>query len=147
MGQQGEWNVGQILRQRHPSETFVIGFSTHCGTVIAADEWDGEPERMAVRPSLAGSYERLFHQTGLERFWLDLREEGAARGILSEPRLERAIGVIYRPETERWSHYFEANLADQFDMVMHIDRTCALSPLDEAAKPAKDRPCEPAAEL
>lgn len=147
MGKHGERNVGQILRQERPGEVFSMGFTTDAGTVIAAHDWDGDPHRMIVRPSMAGSYERLFHEVDLEAFWLDLRAEGNVREILQEPRLERAIGVIYRPETERMSHYFHAELAEQFDVIIHWDHTKALHPLDHHAKPAWDRPADAPAEI
>lgn len=147
MGKRGERNVGQILRQKRKGEVFTIGFTTDAGTVIAAHDWDGDPHRMLVRPSMAGSYEHLFHEVGLDEFWLDLREESHVREILLEPRLERAIGVIYRPETERMSHYFEAELAEQFDVIIHWDHTKALHPLDHHAKPALDRPADSPAEI
>lgn len=131
MGRRGELNVGQLIRQRHPGKAFLIGFTTDRGTVIASSEWDEPAHRKHVRPSLEDSYERLFHETGVPDFLLMLRN-GAASELatrLSEPLLERAIGVIYRPETERWSHYFEAQLARQFDAVIHYDVTHALKPL------------------
>ncbi|HLB34794.1 MAG TPA: erythromycin esterase family protein, partial [Chthoniobacterales bacterium] len=84
-----------------------------------------------VQPGLHGSYEELFHEVGLPGFWLDLRQENEAIELLQEPRLQRAIGVIYRPETERWSHYYHAQLPKQFDAVIHIDETHALIPLDQ----------------
>jgi erythromycin esterase-like protein len=132
MGQGGEWNVGQLVRERYARDCVLVGFTTHRGTVTASSDW-GEPgRRKRVRPALEGSYEALFHETGLERFMLDLREGGAARDLLGRPRLERAIGVIYRPETERLSHYFHARLAEQFDAVLHFDETRAVEPLDRA---------------
>jgi len=128
MGVQGELNVGQLARERFGGEVQSIGFTTHTGTVTAAPTWDAPAELMAVRPSLPGSYERLFHDTGLGSFLLDLR--GPAGDALREPRLERAIGVIYRPATERQSHYFSASLSRQFDLVIHYDVTRALEPLE-----------------
>jgi erythromycin esterase-like protein len=129
MGERGEWNVGQLVRERYGAEALNVGFSTYDGTVTAASDWDAPPEQKRVRPALPGSYEALFHDVGLPRFLIPLRE-GSAAEALREPRLERAIGVIYRPETERQSHYFHARLADQFDAVIHFDRTSALQPLD-----------------
>lgn len=125
----GDLNLGQLARERFGSNAFLIGFTTHEGTVTAAHDWDDPAGRRHVRPSLAGSYERLFHDTGLDRFLLLLRD-GPAREALRDERLERAIGVIYRPETERGSHYFGARLSEQFDAVMHIDKTSALEPLE-----------------
>jgi erythromycin esterase-like protein len=116
----GELNLGQLARERFGSAAFLIGFTTHEGTVTAAHNWDEPSGRRHVRPSLAGSYERLFHDTGLDQFLLLLRD-GPARDALRDERLERAIGVIYRPETERGSHYFRARLSQQFDAVIHIN--------------------------
>jgi erythromycin esterase-like protein len=134
MGEGGEWNVGQLVRERYtPRDCVLVGFTTHRGTVTASTDWDEPGRRKRVRPALEGSYEALFHEAGPERFMLDLRAEGAARELLRRPRLERAIGVIYRPETERQSHYFHARLAEQFDAVLHFDETRAVEPLEPAA--------------
>ncbi len=130
MGEQGEWNVGQLVRERYGDETRLIGFTTYTGTVTAASEWGGPAERKRVRPGLDGSTEALFHTVGLPRFWVNLRASGQAVDLLRRPRLERAIGVIYLPQTERRSHYFNARLADQFDAVIHIDETRAVEPLE-----------------
>src|SRR5204863_3088474 len=92
--------------------------------------WGDAAERRHVRPGLPGSYEELFHAAEIPRFWLDLRERNAATKLLHERRLQRAIGVIYRPETERWSHYFESCLPGQFDALIHLDETRALEPLE-----------------
>ena len=108
----------------------LVGFSTYTGTVTAASDWDEPHERKRVRPALEGSYEALFHDTGLANFLLTLHEDNKAVKALSGPRLERAIGVIYRPQTERISHYFEARLPEQFDAVIHFDKTRAVEPLD-----------------
>jgi erythromycin esterase-like protein len=129
MGEEGEWNVGQLVRERHDAEARLIGFTTHTGTVAAASDWDEPAERKRVRPALDGSYEALFHAMAVPRFLLSLRDEPVAERLRA-PRLERAIGVIYRPETERRSHYFPARLADQFDAIVHIDETTALQPLE-----------------
>ncbi|APW62967.1 erythromycin esterase family protein [Paludisphaera borealis] len=130
MGERGEWNVGQLVRERCGDDAVNIGFTTYTGTVTAASDWDGPTERKRVRPALPGSYEALFHEAGSPRFLIDLRDGGDATEALREPRLERAIGVIYRPDTERRSHYFHARLAEQFDAVIHIDQTRAVEPLD-----------------
>jgi erythromycin esterase-like protein len=130
MGDRGELNVGQLVRQRLGADSFLIGFSTHHGTVTAASSWDEPPERKRVRPGMRGSYEDLFHATGLPAFWIDLREEHRATELLARERLQRAIGVIYKPETERWSHYFHARITQQFDALIHLDETHALEPLD-----------------
>ena len=131
MGQHGELNVGQLVRERHGREAVLVGFTTHTGTVTAADDWGEPARRKEVRPSLEGSYERLFHESGLDRFILPLRDgDGGLLDELGRARLERAIGVIYRPETERQSHYFYARLPEQFDAVLHYDVTRAVEPLD-----------------
>jgi len=130
MSERGEWNVGQLTRERFGGRVFGIGFSTHSGTVTAARDWGDVAERRRVRPALGGSYEELFHATGIPRFWLDLRGRNAATSLLRSQRLQRAIGVIYRPETERWSHYFKACLPEQFDALIHFDETRALQPLE-----------------
>ncbi|UQA54717.1 erythromycin esterase family protein [Polyangium aurulentum] len=129
MGRAGEINVGQLVRERHGNDAVNIGFTTHTGTVMAASKWGGAAERKAVQPSMEGSYERLFHEVGLTAFFLSLKGDEAPEG-LSEPRLERAIGVIYRPATERVSHYFSAVLPEQFDAILHIDVTRAVDPLE-----------------
>jgi erythromycin esterase-like protein len=133
MGQGGEWNVGQLIRERYGAESLLVGFTTYDGTVTAASNWHGPAERKLVRPALPGSYEALFHETGLQRFFLPLGRENSIPD-LREPRLERAIGVIYLPETERVSHYFHACLPDQFDALLHIDRTRAVEPLERSAE-------------
>src|SRR5438046_4570951 len=139
MGARGELNVGQLVREKYGERARLIGFTTHTGTVTAANNWDEPAERKRVRPSLPDSYERLFHDVGVARFLL-LLDSADVREILLPSRLERAIGVIYRPDTERVSHYFRARLPDQFDAVIHIDQTQALAPLeawsrDEAGLP------------
>ncbi len=130
IGQQGEWNVGQLARELYGEETRLIGFTTYQGTVTAASDWDVPAERKRVRPALAGSYEALFHQTGMARFLLPLREKNPVTQALTDRRLERAIGVVYLPETERQSHYFYAGLPQQFDAVLHFDETHAVEPLE-----------------
>jgi erythromycin esterase-like protein len=132
MGRGGELNVGQLARERFGNGACLIGFTTYGGTVTAAHDWDEPAERRTVRPGLAGSTEALFHRVGDPRFLIDLRNS-AVREALSERRLERAIGVIYRPETERQSHYFEVDLPRQFDLVIHLDETRALEPLERSA--------------
>jgi len=134
MGRQGELNLGQLARERFGEDACLIGFSTHTGTVTASHDWDEPGRRKSVRPSLPGSYERLFHDVserlGQPRFLLRLRDESVATEPLSEPRLQRAIGVIYRPESERMSHYYHVDLPRQFDAILHLDETSALQPLD-----------------
>ena len=136
----GEWNLGQLMREQAGEETLLVGFTTYTGHVSAASEWDAEVEHKWVRPALEDSYERLFHATGLDRFFLPLRDPAAA--ALKEMLLERAIGVIYRPETERASHYFDASIANQFDAVFHIDETSALEPLDAPRHWHRPQPAE-----
>ena len=130
MRDQGEWNLGQLARERWGHEVRLVGFCTHHGTVTAAPAWDAHANKRRVRDGLPGSYERLFHQTGLPRFWLALRNNAALGQALAERRLQRAIGVLYLPETERASHYLEAQLPAQFDAMIHIDSTQALEPLE-----------------
>jgi erythromycin esterase-like protein len=134
MGESGEWNVGQLVRERHGRDAVLVGFSTYNGTVSAASDWGAPAERKRVRPGMPGSYEALFHDTGLPSFLLTLRGGGRAAAELRKPRLQRAIGVIYRPETERLSHYFTARLSDQFDAVIHFDHTRAVEPLERTAE-------------
>jgi erythromycin esterase-like protein len=130
VGEHGELNLGQLARERYPGETCLIGFSTYEGTVTAASRWDGPAQCKRVRPALAGSYEDMFHQTGLGNFYLPLAADNEAHAALLERRLERAIGVLYLPRSERQSHYFYAQLPAQFDAVVHLDRTSAVRPLD-----------------
>ena len=140
MGQvREELNLGQLCKEKFGDEARLIGFGTHTGTVAAATDWDDPMEVKQVRPSLPGSYERISHETGLKRLLLDLRDgenEEAVEGLM-EPRLERFIGVIYRPETERWSHYSQCVLPNQFDAWVWFDETEAVTPL-----PGEDRPGE-----
>jgi len=133
MGDAGELNVGQLVRERYGRDAVLVGFSTYTGTVTAASDWGASAELKRVRPALPESYEALFHNTGLPRFLLNLRDGGQLIPALREPRLERAIGVIYRPESERISHYFYARLPDQFDAVIHFDETRGVEPLDLTA--------------
>jgi erythromycin esterase-like protein len=131
MGARGELNVGQLVRQKYGSSAVLVGFTTHTGTVTAATNWDDPGEVKDVRPALADSYELGFHETGIPRFFLDLNDAASRAALLAKPRLERAIGVIYRPETERVSHYFHADLRRQFNAVFHFDTTRALEPLEK----------------
>jgi erythromycin esterase-like protein len=139
MGDHGQLNLGQLVRERHGlAETFLLGFTTHDGTVTAASEWDAPAEKKSVRASLANSYERLLHDTGLKQFFLRMRDRRYLSELLQERRLERAIGVIYLPENERMSHYFYASLSQQFDAVIHVDTTQALRPLEAVVQPQHD---------
>lgn len=133
----GEHNIGQLCRERWKDEVALLGFGTHTGTVAAATDWDGDMEIKAVRPSRHDSYERVCHDSGQPRFLLDLGEERheALRTRLNEPRLERFIGVIYRPETERQSHYSRAILPQQFDAYVWFDETRAITPLEPEHHP------------
>jgi erythromycin esterase-like protein len=134
MGQRGELNIGQLVRERYAHYAVLVGFTTHHGTVTAASDWGGPAERKRVRPGLSGSYETMFHDTQLARFLLTLGEDDRVTEALGASRLERAIGVIYLPETERLSHYFHARLSDQFDAVLHFDETRAVEPLERTAE-------------
>src|SRR5205807_4286898 len=131
MGRRGETNLGQLVRERYDTGCFNIGFTTFSGEVTAAPNWDEPAQRMQIRLALAGSYERIFHDTDLGDFLLILKRDSALSEALAGSLLERAIGVIYRPDTERVSHYFQAALSKQFDAVIHIDRTRALIPLEK----------------
>ncbi len=128
MSARGEHNIGQLCREAFGDACYAIGFGTDHGTVAAASDWDEPMEIKQVRPSLAGSYERLCHEAGVPRFMLPLRGESVHARGLTTPRLERAIGVIYRPESERLSHYFEAVLPRQFDEYVWFDQTKAVTP-------------------
>jgi erythromycin esterase-like protein len=128
-----EITLGHLCRERHPGDTVLVGFTTYDGTVTAASDWGGDAERKTVRRALPGSYESLFHRTGVPSFLLLLGSLGEATAALHEPRPERAIGVVYRPQTERWSHYFDVRLADQLDAVIHVDQTRALEPLERTS--------------
>jgi erythromycin esterase-like protein len=134
MSARGELNVGQLVREQYGRDTVIVGFTTYSGTVTAASDWDAPAERKNVRPALAGSYELLFHSTSLPSFDIDLRGNHVAAQQLLSPRLERAIGVIYRPDTERVSHYIYARLPEQFDAIVHFDHTRAVEPLERTAE-------------
>jgi erythromycin esterase-like protein len=133
MREYGEFNLGQRVREQYGDQALSIGFSTYAGTVTAAADWDEPAERMLVRPGLPGSYEALFHACGLGNFWMDLTRLGEAEELLRGPRLQRAIGVVYRPHTERLSHYFHTSLSRQFDLLLHFDQTRAVKPLELSA--------------
>ncbi|HEV2148991.1 MAG TPA: erythromycin esterase family protein [Longimicrobiaceae bacterium] len=130
MGEEGELNVGQLARERWGRDAVLVGFTTHHGTVTAASDWDQPGERKRVRPALAGSYEALFHLLEIPAFLLPVRGRAEVAEALGEMRLERAIGVVYLPGSERVSHYFHARLAEQFDAVVHVDETRAVEPLE-----------------
>jgi erythromycin esterase-like protein len=133
MGQRGELNVGQLIREQYGDRARLIGCTTASGTVTAANDWDEPVHLKKVRQAIDGSYEAIFHDAAVPRFFLPLH--GAeVRSALTKPHLERAIGVIYRPETERSSHYFYASLPSQFDGILHFDHTTALRPLERTAE-------------
>jgi erythromycin esterase-like protein len=128
-GERDELNIGQLVREQHDADTYLIGFSTYKGTVTAASDWDAPAECKKVNPGLEGSYEELFHHIKHKNFILDLHASEKLEHYLHLPRLQRAIGVVYRPDTERASHYFFTHLPYQFDSVIHIDETTAVKPL------------------
>jgi erythromycin esterase-like protein len=129
--QYGEWNLGQLVRERHGSSV-LVGFTSYAGTVTAASNWGGPHRTKLVRPALPDSYEALFHETGVPNFLVIFAGDKRLSEQFRTERLERAIGVIYRPETERMSHYFHARLSDQFDAVLHFDESQAVEPLPHA---------------
>ena len=134
MGEGGQLNLGQLVRERYrPEDSFLVGFTTHAGSVTAASEWDGEAELKQVAPSRPDSVEHLLHEVGIPSFLLPLRGRASALARADGQLLERAIGVIYRPRTERASHYFHATPARQFDAIIHVDRSTALRPLERSA--------------
>lgn len=142
MSARGEFNVGHLCRTKFGASAYLVGFGTDHGTVAAASNWDEPMQHMGVRPSHPASYEHLFHESGREACILHLREprRRAVRDELLEPRLERAIGVVYRPETEMASHYFQAVLPDQFDEYIWFDETRAVTALEERRQTASDLP-------
>jgi erythromycin esterase-like protein len=121
--------LGQLCRERLGADAALIGFGTHAGTVACASDWDGPMEIKEVNPSRSDSYERLAHDAGIPRFLLDLNRSDVVYEALLEERLERFIGVIYRPETERGSHYSACTLPEQFDAYVWFDETTAITPL------------------
>jgi erythromycin esterase-like protein len=126
MGEHGEHTLGQLVRQRYRGQSALVGMTSFHGSVTAASDWGGPAERKRVRGALPGSWEALFHAAGVRNFF-------APAAQFEERRLERAIGVVYLPQTERMSHYFHATLAGQFDVVLHFDETRALEPLEGVA--------------
>jgi erythromycin esterase-like protein len=130
MAQRGEVNIGQLMRERHGHDVVNVGFTTYAGTVTASSDWGGSAERKRVRPALPDSYEALLHATNMPALLLCPLAAGDSGRALREPRLERAIGVIYRPQTERQSHCFSASAARQFDALVHLDVTRAVEPLE-----------------
>jgi len=134
MGRAGELNLGQLVRERFGDDAVLVGFTSFTGTVTAAAHWDGPALRRHLRPALPGSYEQLFHDAGIPRFILPTRADPGLTRALAEPKLERAVGVIYAPATERQSHYFHASLPNQFDVVLHVDETRAVEPLESTSE-------------
>lgn len=133
MSHDGQLTLGQLVRQAHPDACVLIGFSTFSGTVTAASVWGGPAQHKSVRPGLPGSLEALLHDCG-DDFFVRTHADAAVAQVLTEERLTRAIGVLYLPDTERRSHYFHARAADQYDALIHIDRTTALPPLDQGSQ-------------
>ena len=129
MGEGGEHNVGQLMRERYGPLAVLVGFTTHHGTVLAAEEWDAPGRVRQLRPARPESYSGLFHATGIPVFLLTFRGNEPLARALAGPRMERAVGVIYAPATELQSHYFMAELSRQFDAVIHVDSTTAVTPL------------------
>lgn len=143
VGEQGQLNLGQLVRERYlPEDTFVLGFTTHAGSVTAASDWDGAAELKPIVPSRPDSVEHVLHQVGIPAFLLPLRGHNSALARCDSRLLERAIGVIYRPDTERYSHYFYADAARQFDALIHVDRSSALRPLEKSALWKLQEPAE-----
>jgi len=143
-----EVNVGQLARETFgENNVYNIGFTTHTGRVVASDDWDEPPRHKKVNPSLPNSIERIFHQASLDsqvpNYLLTFKRKNSSTArkedidanlnqALAVPRLQRAIGVVYRPQTERWSHYFEASISNQFDAVIHVDTSKALRPFESS---------------
>ncbi len=135
MGEKGEVNLGQLSREQHGIlDTYLIGFSTYQGSVTAAYDWDEPPEHKIVKKGMPGSYEALFHELKYKNFILQLNRYKELEHYLHIPRLQRAIGVLYRPESERMSHYFFSRLPYQFDSIIHFDDTTGVQPLDRHDK-------------
>lgn len=140
-GRGGELNVGQLMRQKYGAEVYLLGFSTYQGYVTAASDWGAVAERKKVNPGLEGSYEKLFHQLQLDRFLFIFKDEYKLSELMPSGLLERAIGVVYLPQSERQSHYFYADIVYQFDAMIHIDTTEAIRPLEKyTATPVEDAP-------
>jgi erythromycin esterase-like protein len=134
MGEHGQINLGQLVRERYDmQDTFLLGFTTHSGTVTAASDWESPSELKTVLPARNDSIEHLLHGTELHDFLLPIRGRQKLLKHLHGHRLERAIGVVYLPQSERLSHYFYSDVASQFDAVIHFDKTQAVKPLDPSA--------------
>jgi len=133
MSEAGELTLGQLMRQRHDGQVALIGMTTHTGGVRCAVDWDEPAKIERVRPGLPGSWEDVLHDVGIPRFYVTSSQLRRTLGDRPERRLQRAIGVIYRPDTERRSHYYPADLASEFDVVLHVDETHAVRALDRAS--------------
>ena len=143
MGQvRGEHNIGQLARQRFGDDAALIGFGTDRGTVAAASDWDGLMEIKRVRPARDNSYEGRSRDTGIAAFLLETGsgQRASVRSQLAEPLLERAIGVIYRPETEFLSHYFQAELSRQFDAWIWSRKRGSGGTASPCSRPRRDLP-------
>ncbi|HXR29704.1 MAG TPA: erythromycin esterase family protein [Solirubrobacterales bacterium] len=140
LSERGEVSMGQLAREEWGQDAVLVGFTTHSGTVTASSAWDAPPKRKELPEAVAESHEARLHEFGLPRFFLDLRDGNGSE--LSEPRPERAIGVVYQPETERDSHYFEASLSGQFDAVVHVDESRAVEPLERTGSWDSEDPPE-----
>jgi erythromycin esterase-like protein len=130
----GEINLGRLVRERHGTDCRLIGLTTYTGTVTAADHWGGPAERKWLRPALSDSVEELFHEVGEKAFFTSFSKAPRSADVLRSARLERMVAVVYRPQSERRSHYFRARLRDQFDAVIHVDETRAVEPLERTAR-------------
>ncbi|MCC2644721.1 MAG: erythromycin esterase [Burkholderiales bacterium] len=123
MSHRGELNLGQLIKETYPNDSFSLGFSTYAGTVTTADNWNERPKFKTINPGLPDSYEYLFHSQAIKNFLIYFNMHSEIHKLFSIPKLQRAIGVIYRPETERVSHYYKAKPSLQFDAMIHIDYT------------------------
>lgn len=139
MGSRGEINLGQLVRERYADDVYNVGFSTYTGTVTAASDWGNPAETKKINPGIPGSFEALFHATKYKDFMLSFAENKKLEHLLEPSRLQRAIGVIYRPDTERMSHYFFTHLPHQFNSIIHFDKTTALQPLEDTPKRHREK--------
>jgi erythromycin esterase-like protein len=130
---QGQLNIGQLAREKYGKKSLLIGFLTNSGSVTAASKWDGIVEQKSVLPALSYSYEQFFHNLNPSNFLINFIAHDQIKKLIPSELLERAIGVIYLPENERESHYFRASLVKQFDIVIYIDTTSAIKPLEVTA--------------
>jgi len=128
MSSRGELNLGQLIKEAYPPDSFSLGFSTYTGVVTAADNWNGEPKFKKINPALPDSYEFLFHSLPAKNFLFNFNAKQEIKELFSRPKLQRAIGVVYYPDTERQNHYFMAKASLQFDTMLHIDYTNHLHP-------------------